>query len=133
MQKNSVFLSIMLLAFFGLNAQKFTISGYVSDRKTQENIIGAIVYDVNTKKATTSNAYGFYSLTLPSDSIKLYVSYIGFAPQRKTFFLKENLSLNIDLVPDNELKTVEVIASESEGIEEKTQMSTINIPIEQMR
>lgn len=133
MQKNSVFLSIMLLAFFGLNAQKFTISGYVSDRKTQEKIIGAIVYDVNTKKATTSNAYGFYSLTLPSDSIKLYVSYIGFAPQRKTFFLKENLSLNIDLVPDNELKTVEVIASESEGIEEKTQMSTINIPIEQMR
>ena len=133
MQKNSIFLSIMLLAFFGLNAQKFTISGYVSDLKTQEKIIGAIVYDVNTKKATTSNAYGFYSLTLPSDSIKLYVSYIGFAPQRKTFFLKENLSLNIDLVPDNELKTVEVIASESEGIEEKTQMSTINIPIEQMR
>ncbi len=133
MLKQLVYLFILFTVCTQLSAQKFSISGYVSDLKTQEKIIGAVVYDSNSKQATTTNAFGFFSLTLPSDSIKLYVSYIGFAPQRKTFFLKENITINVDLRPDNELKTVEVIASESEGIEEKTRMSTINIPIEQMR
>ena len=115
------------------SAQKFTISGYVSDRKTQERLIGATVYDSRSKLGTTTNAYGFYSLTLPKDSITLFASYIGFAAQRKTFVLDENKIINIDLIPDNDLKAVEIIASQEEGIEERTRMSTINIPIEQIK
>jgi hypothetical protein len=127
------FISLILLCgSLALGAQKATISGYVGDRLSQEKIIGAIVYDTRSKLGTTSNAYGFYSLTLPSDSVNLVISYLGYAAQRRTFKLGSNMSINIDLVPENELKTVEVIA-QGERIEERSQMSAINIPVAQIR
>lgn len=124
---------LILFSHSFLFAQKHTISGYVGDRKTQEKLIGATVYDMRSKLGTVSNSYGFFSLTLPEDSVQLLISYVGFAAQRKTFFLNENKVINIDLLPDNELKTVEIVANQAEGIEERSQMSTINIPMEQIR
>ena len=124
------------LSFFIVNtviAQKHTISGYVSDKKTQEKLIGAVVYDARSKLGTTTNTYGFFSLTLKSDSVTLLASYIGFAPQRRIFVLDGDKNLNIDLVPNNDLATVEVVADENERIEDRSRMSTINIPIEQMK
>jgi hypothetical protein len=126
-------LSLFIVCSYFLSAQKHTISGYVSDKKTQEKIIGAVVYDSKTKLGTTTNTYGFFSLTLPSDSIRLLTSYIGFAAQYKSFFLNKDIQLNIDLIPANELQTIEIVADESERIEERTRMSTINIPIEQIK
>lgn len=122
---------LFLVAVYSAGAQKYTISGYVSDRRTQEKIIGAYVVDSRTRQVATTNSYGFFSLTLPSDSVKLVISYIGFAAQQKTFFLKENMKINVDLVSDNDLKTVEIIAESA--IEETTRMSTVNIPIEQIK
>lgn len=124
------------LSFFIVNtaiAQKHTISGYVSDKKTQEKLIGAVVYDARSKLGTTTNTYGFFSLTLKSDSVTLLASYIGFAPQRRIFMLDGDKNFNIDLLPNNDLATVEVVADENERIEDKARMSTINIPIEQMK
>jgi len=132
MQKIIIVLSLVLMCN-NLVAQKHTISGYVSDRKTQEKLIGAVVYDTKTKANTSTNTYGFFSLTLPDDSVHLVVSYIGFAVQKKTFLLKENKGLNIDLTPENNLKEVEVVAEQGERIEETTRMSTINIPIQQIK
>lgn len=126
--------TLTLLSFFIINlafAQKYTISGYVGDKKSQEKLIGAMVYDARTKQSVATNNYGFFSLTLKSDSVDLVISYIGFAAQKKTFFLKENISMNIDLIPNNTLKEIEIVADER--IEDKVQMSTINIPVEQIK
>lgn len=128
-----IFLFLLLTNAFTLLSQKYTISGYVGDKRSQEKLIGAVVYDAKTKAAVTTNAYGFFSLTLKSDSIRLVISYIGFAAQSRVFFLDKDMSMNVDLTPNNELKTVEVVADQSERIEERTQMSTINIPIEQIK
>src|ERR1043165_8699354 len=92
-------LLFLVLNTYLLFPQKHTISGYVGDKRSQEKLIGAVVYDSKTKSAVSTNAYGFFSLTLPDDSVNLIISYIGFAAQRKTFVLSQNLSLNIDLVP----------------------------------
>jgi hypothetical protein len=113
-------------------SQKHTISGYISDRKTQEKLVGALVIDSKSRLGTTSNAYGFFSLTLPEDSVNLLVSYLGYSAQNKKFRLNEDKIVNIDLAPDNELKTVEIVA-EGESIEQRSGMSTINIPVEQMK
>jgi hypothetical protein len=126
-------LTCLLLLVQGVTAQKRTISGYIGDRKSQEKLVGAIVYDLKTKSVATSNAYGFYSLTLDQDSVKLVISYIGFAVQHKSFYLSSDMNLNIDLVPANELQAVEVVAQESESFSETTRMSTINIPIDQIK
>jgi hypothetical protein len=114
-------------------AQKHTISGYISDKMTQEKLIGALIIDTRSKKATTSNAYGFFSLTLPSDSVSLVFSYVGFRPVKKSFSLVGNTQMNIDLILDNELKAIDIIAGEGDRIEEKSGMSTVNIPVEQMK
>ena len=126
----------LLVLFFSstvLFSQKHTISGYVGDRKTQEKLIGAIIYDTKTKLGTTANTYGFYSLTLPQDSVRLLISYVGFAAQYKSFLLDKDIVINIDLIPTNELQAIEIVANESERIEDRTRMSTINIPIEQIK
>ncbi|MES2679990.1 MAG: TonB-dependent receptor [Bacteroidota bacterium] len=123
----------ILTAIQQLFSQKHTISGYVSDKKTQEKLIGANIFDAVSKKGTSTNTYGFFSLTLPADSVKLFISYIGYAVQNKSFLLSENKTFNIDLLPENQLEAVEIVAEQGERIEESTRMSTINIPIEQIK
>ena len=53
----SVFFSV---AMFGQN--QFTISGYVQDNASGENLIGVSIYEKESFKGTASNQYGFYSL-----------------------------------------------------------------------
>ncbi|HNV99512.1 MAG TPA: carboxypeptidase-like regulatory domain-containing protein, partial [Chitinophagales bacterium] len=57
----------MLISGWVAAQQTFTLSGYVKDGSTGEDLIGANVYvqsDVST--GTSTNVYGFYSLTLPA-------------------------------------------------------------------
>ena len=79
-----VIASLLLLSFNTLLAQKYTISGYISDAETGEMLIGANIYDFKSKSGTVSNTYGFYSLTLDADSAYVNVSYIGYQPQKST-------------------------------------------------
>jgi hypothetical protein len=56
-----------------------TLSGYVRDARTGELLIGASISLPGTGTGTTSNNYGFYSITIPaSDSIQVETSYIGY-------------------------------------------------------
>ncbi len=57
--------------------QKFTISGTVEDAATGEKLIGASVYNGKTYQGTVTNVYGFFSITLPADSIQLVFKYLG--------------------------------------------------------
>jgi hypothetical protein len=132
---------LFLLAFIGLaysiSAQKpatrFTISGYVSDIETGERLIGASVFDRKTGQGTVTNTYGFYSITLPSDTIRLAVSFLGFNPQLETFYLDEDRKLNYQLTSGTSLKEVTITAERYERIEERAQMGRIDVPIEQIK
>jgi hypothetical protein len=59
------------------NTEKRTISGYITDEKTGEKLIGATVYDTVSKKGAGTNEYGFFSLSIPSNDAFLRVSYFG--------------------------------------------------------
>jgi len=49
-----------------LSAQeKYTIGGQIKSTKSGEEQIGASVYVKALKSGTVTNAYGFYSITLP--------------------------------------------------------------------
>ncbi|MGK0366322.1 MAG: hypothetical protein ACI85O_003395 [Saprospiraceae bacterium] len=131
-------LTILFLLLFAaavpLIAQKHTISGYISDAETGEMLIGANAFDFKTSSGTVSNTYGFYSLTLPTDSVYMTVSYIGYQPQTFAFNLTEDLEMNIKLSSSVSLAVVEVTTTKNgEPIEEQTQMSTVSIPISQIK
>ncbi len=81
----SILLSIVA-SLLGLisYAQKITISGYIKDEASREALIGASVVNANTKTGTTTNQYGFFSLTISvTDTIELIISYQGYKIQAK--------------------------------------------------
>ena len=134
--KLTKFYLIWLLLLCGLTSmaqQKFTISGYIEDAATGEKLIGANVFDPRSNSGTTSNTFGFFSLTLPKDSVYLAVSYIGYQTSYYRLYLDKDLSINIQLKDGTELEEIVVTAEQGERIEDKVQMSQIEVPIKQIQ
>ncbi len=114
-------------------SQQVTVSGFLSDNKSGEKLIGATVLDEQSGKGTSTNVYGYYSLTLPKGKVKLRFSYTGFQTIYKELELEEDTKLNIGVEESIELKEFKVIGTESEKIQEKTQMSTIDVSMEKVK
>ena len=113
-------------------AQRYTISGTITDAETGEVLIGANVLAVTLDTGTASNTYGFYSLTLPRrDSLTLVFSFLGFEPQIKKIYLTTDIALDIPLSPRSaSLDEVTVTAERpGEANVKKTQMSVIDVPV----
>ncbi len=118
--------SLLLLPLF---SQNYTISGYVEDSLSGERLIGANIFESNTLKGTVSNNYGFFSLTLPKGKIDLVCSYVGYAPFRENFDLKEDITLNIQINSSAELEEVIVLANSPDHKVKSTEISQIEIPV----
>lgn len=73
-----------------------TLSGFIKDSGNGEALIGATIWIEQLKMGTTSNAFGFYSLTVPKGEYDVSISYIGF----NHFVQKIDLqtSINHDIV-----------------------------------
>jgi len=130
-----VFTALLFISLiWNYSAQSFTISGYVSDKNSGEKLLSATVFNSKDFNGTISNEYGFYSLTLKSDTVILNYNYIGFTPQKNKFYLRSDTVINIELISSNLLEEVVINAeNNSEQFQERSQMSTIEIPIEQIR
>ena len=89
---------------------KHTISGYVQDESSGENLIGVSIYDKETYKGTSSNQYGFYSLTIEEGEYSIIYSFIGYKSITKNIILNKDFRLNISLANDAIL-TEEVIVT----------------------
>mgnify|MGYP005852626911 FL=1 len=62
-----------------LFAQKNTVSGFIEDAQTGERLSGASVFDALSRTGTTSNSYGFFSISFTQgDSVHLLFSYVGY-------------------------------------------------------
>jgi TonB dependent receptor/TonB-dependent Receptor Plug Domain/CarboxypepD_reg-like domain len=120
------------LLLFSQTSPKFTISGSVREAGSLEKLPGVTVANLRTRSGTATNNYGFYSLTLPQDTVELLISYVGYKPVKKLFYLRADTVINIDL-GIVELKTVEISADQQESISETTQMSQVSIPVEQVK
>jgi len=95
-----------------LAQEKHTISGYLKDANSGETLIGANFYIPALKSGTTSNTYGFYSITLEQGNYQVIVSYLGYEPAYKQIELNKDIDLNISLSPQS--TTIgEVVISES--------------------
>lgn len=91
------------------NPRQVTVKGMVKDQVTGEILIGATVYIPSLKKGTTTNNYGFYSLTIPKGTYALFASYIGFQNIKQQVELQSNQTIDLELPVDaTELKEVVV-------------------------
>ena len=134
--KYSHFKPLLALLFVALctvaKGQSYTISGTVTDSLSGETLIGAAVMDMHSGKGALTNAQGRFSLTLHSDSVRLRVSYVGYKPIFEEFVLKKNEKRVYRMASSVELKTV-VIRSERVTSAKSSQISAVQVPIEQLK
>ena len=117
-----------LSSFSSLSAQTLTISGYVTDSSNGEALIGTNVYEVNLRVGATTNNYGFFTLTLPATTAVVRFSYQGYASKIMTFEQSTEALLRIEMDPVVfVLDSLEVIASNDDRLEERVQMSSLEV------
>lgn len=92
-------------------AVKHTLSGYLKDKASGEVLIGANVYIRDTHVGTTTNAYGFYSLTLPANPYHLVFSYVGY----KDFLMETDLQQDEEATIEMETTTLPIKEVEIQG------------------
>ncbi len=79
------------------NPEHYTISGYLKDRASGEVLIGAHVYEKESYVGTSTNAYGFYSLTLPEGTHQILFSFIGYQPVEISILLDKDKQLSQEM------------------------------------
>lgn len=107
---------------------RVTVKGYVRDATNGETLIGATVFLDGTTKGTTTNEYGFYSLTVDPGNYTLVSSYLGFEDQRKDVELVGNFTVDFELGEAGTLlNEVVVVAEEEDQNVREVQMSVENL------
>jgi hypothetical protein len=133
--KKSIFL-ITLMLIFSLSAnadseilaEKYSISGHISDSKTGEMLLGATVYVSELKTGTVSNLYGFYSLSLPPGEYLLTYSFIGYTPAEMKIKLTENLTIPVELMSEEmQLEEIVITGERLDRNLRDTEMSVVKI------
>ena len=126
---------ILIISFVQIQAQqKFTVSGYVKDIKNGEALIGVTVYKKNSQIGTSTNAYGFYSLTLPKGPDTLVFSFVGYKTIMKSIDLDANQSLSLEMGEEGTELDEVVISSEKEDQNVKSmEMSVAKLDIKQIQ
>ncbi|MBM3436172.1 MAG: TonB-dependent receptor, partial [Bacteroidetes bacterium] len=109
-------------------AKKLTISGHIRDSRSGEDLIGATIYINEIKSGTSSNIYGFYSMSLDAGIYTLVYSFVGFEPVQKKIELKESITLDIELAEKKEeLKEVVITGTAINENVTKAEMSSIKM------
>ena len=113
-KKISILIIIIFTTFTSFSQEKFTLSGTITDFKNNETLIGVNIYIPSLKIGTTTNEYGFYSLTAPAGEHQMEITYIGFQTVQKTVNLNQNTKMNFGLNEGGE-ELQEVVIKDNKG------------------
>lgn len=115
-------------------AQQIVLSGTVRDVESGETLIGAVVSVEPGGQAASTNAYGFYSLTLPQGKHQITLSYVGYQSYSEEVNLNSNQRLNVELRRgDNTLEEVVVSAERRDNNVSNPQMGVLNFTMEEVK
>jgi len=117
-------LMVFLLPLLSVG-QQHTISGHVNDGTNGEVLIGANIYIKGTNRGTTTNAYGFYSLTVEGKADTLVYTYVGYRKKQIALSPTGDTTINAELTPQaTALKQVVVTGEKDNRNVASLQMST---------
>ena len=136
--KSLLLLLAILISLSSSGQSRFTVSGTIKDALSGETLIGANVklQEIRTS-GTSSNTYGFYSLSAIQGEYQLQISYTGYKSQTLNILLDRNITVEINLSPANELQEVvvsgraanEQISNPQMGLEKLNMESIKNVPV----
>jgi hypothetical protein len=102
------------------------------DAETGESIISGVIYVKEAGIGAETNAYGFYSVSVPPGTYTVNYSYIGYGTITQTVKLDSNRSFNAELHNKSQLKEVEVTSRKDENVK-NTEMGTVTLSIEKIK
>jgi len=122
----NIFFLFLLTSFTVLGQEKITLSGTVYDDLNNETLIGVSVYFPELNSGTTTNEYGFYSITIAKGSYQLQLSYLGYTTLLETLELSEKITKNFNLKEATESLDEIIIESNIEKLNIKTPQMSVN-------
>jgi len=122
--KTFLMLLSVFISFQSLAQNKYTISGYIKDGKNGEMLIGSSITVKELGTGVTTNAYGFYSVSMPQGNYTILFNYIGYKPITKQISLNENIKLDIELMENTQdLQEVLINAEQEDANVKRVEMS----------
>lgn len=132
--KFTTLLLLLIHSVSGFSQEKFTISGHIRDATNGEELIGANIFVTELGTGTSTNVYGFYSLSLKPQDYKIEYSYLGYESQPITITLTENKVLDVELQPEGLTVTeVVVVAKKEDENIRNIEMSVEELSAEQIK
>jgi hypothetical protein len=119
-----LFTFVFTIPAFGQTVNKYTISGSLRDSVSGEELIGAVVFIKELPAtAASTNAYGFYSITIPEGEYTVATQYVGYRSMSVKIKLKQNIKLDFKISETStQLKEVVISADRKDENITKTQM-----------
>ncbi|MBO5742270.1 MAG: TonB-dependent receptor, partial [Bacteroidaceae bacterium] len=126
--------TMLLASIVPMQAQYVTVNGLVKNAQTNERLQGANIYLKQINKGQISDRNGHFTLSLPQNKkLEMTISFVGYQAQHIQLQLQNDTTLNIGLKQDNRLEEVNVYADQKISGIETSQMSAIEVPIEQVK
>ena len=122
-----------LLLSFSAMGQDVTLSGRVVDAETGEYILGATVTVDGTTLGTSTNVYGFYSLSLPAGTKDLTWSFIGYTPFKQNVELGQDRILDVELSPSVIAMEAAEVEAERSAHTQSTDMGKATVGVETIK
>lgn len=126
---------LLTICYYSAPAQKtslrqlVTISGYIEDSATGEKLPGATILLPDLKKGTTSNNYGYFTITLPAGSTRILLTHAGYNPTLVSMELLNNFSTTFKMQVNDVLQEVVVKSTKVPPLQMPVQMSKVTIPV----
>lgn len=133
--KGFVFSIIVLCVSFGfVHAQDYILHGYVRDADSGEKLIGSTLQLSDRSKSVTTNAYGYFSLTVPKGEVSVLVSHIGYDLLDLHLSVSGNEQINIELnKKEKVLEEIVISGSREESTLQSPQMGKTKLQIEELK
>jgi len=129
-----LFVIVALFTTTSFSQQKFTLSGTISEASSNETLIGVTVAVPGMRTGTTTNEYGFYSITLPKGQYEIIISYLGFKNIRETITLDSNRKRDFQMNEEAEQLDEVILTDDSEKLEiRKPQMSVNTLAVQTIK
>ena len=116
----------LLFGSFIIGQDKVTLSGYISDLESNETLFGVNVIFPKLQIGTTTNEYGFYSISLPKGAHEIKITYLGFNGILQEINIEQQITQNFKLSPALELLDEVIVEDDVEKLNIRSPQMSVN-------
>src|SRR5690606_11250785 len=135
---NNIFRAVFFLCLLsfstGMAQTRYTLSGTIADGQSNETLIGYTISIPEAKINTTTNQYGFYSVSVPEGTYTFELSYMCYVNYSEQIIVTGNTRKNVAMSVSNvELEVVEITGNSNIVNVRKLEMSVNRLSVSEIK